>query len=223
MKSLLLPAALRLFLWRIALLWAKSLRIVHLRSDALDDILDSGGNYVGAFWHGSMFVGWFVHRPLPGMRVSALVSQSKDGEYLSTVLERWGMTMVRGSSHIGGKEAMQLMIDALTSGSSLAITPDGPRGPRQEMKMGAVRAAQVAGVPLILTGIAMESKKVLRSWDAFEVPMPFSRVVVVYSEAIIVPKDLTGEPLDVYKREMQRRLQVLTKEAEHVLHSRSAA
>lgn len=223
MKALLLPIALRVILWRIALLWAKSLRIVHLRRDGLDEVRSRGGNYVGAFWHGSMFVGWFIHRPLRGARVSALVSQSKDGEFLSTVLERWGMTMVRGSSHIGGKEAMQLMIEALRTGSSLAITPDGPRGPRQEMKMGAVRAAQAAGVPLVLTGIAMGSKRNLRSWDAFEVPTPFSRVVVVYSEPIMVPAELTGPPLDAFKLEMQRRMQVLTKEAEHVLTSGSAA
>ncbi|MFA6439168.1 MAG: DUF374 domain-containing protein, partial [Bacteriovoracaceae bacterium] len=140
MKKRMLTIALRWILWQIALLWGKSLRISKINNGAFNGLHADGKNYVVAFWHGSMFVGWFVHRPKNGNSVSALVSQSNDGEYLSIVLEQWGYSMIRGSSHIGGKEAMQLMVDALAGGSSLAITPDGPRGPRHEMKMGAVRA-----------------------------------------------------------------------------------
>lgn len=121
--------------------------------------------------------------------------------------------MVRGSSHIGGKEAMQLMVNEVEQGNSLAITPDGPRGPRHEMKMGAVRVAQRTGVPLILVGIAASKKRELRSWDKFEVPQPFSSVVVKYSEPIVVPKELNGESLDEFKGTMQTMMMKLTEEA----------
>lgn len=217
MKKRTIVVALRLILWRVALLWGWTLRITAVNSAAFDALRTNGKNYVIAFWHGSMFTGWFVHRPNGRTAVSALVSQSKDGEYLSTVLERWGYSMIRGSSHIGGKEAMQLMVDSLASGSSLAITPDGPRGPRHEMKMGAVRAAQKASVPLVLAGIAVEKKRLLRSWDRFEVPLPFSRVVIVYNDPVMVPGDCVGEPLDQFKWEMQRTLNGLTDEAERML------
>ncbi|MEW5799126.1 MAG: lysophospholipid acyltransferase family protein [Bacteroidota bacterium] len=217
MKKKLILFALRTVLWRVALWWCASLRITKTGSEKFDEICLSGRNYVVAFWHGSMLVGWFLHRPVGKRKISALVSQSSDGEYLSTVLERWGYVMIRGSSHIGGKEAMQLMVDEVEKGNSLAITPDGPRGPRHEMKMGAVRVAQKAGVPLILVGIAAKKKKNLKSWDAFEVPMPFSKVSVAYGEPAIVPKELNGESLDSFKMTMQHRLNELTLKAEQQL------
>lgn len=217
MKKGILLAALRTFLWWIILLWCKSLRYTFVNAEKFDRLRNDGQRYVIAFWHGSMFVGWFLHRPTPQGTISALVSQSSDGEYLSTILERWKYSMIRGSSHIGGKEAMQLMVNAVQEGSALAITPDGPRGPRCEMKMGAVRTAQRTSVPLVLAGIAMKKKRNLRSWDKFEVPMPFSRIAVHYSDPVMVPAELTGEPLELFKKVMEAELNRLTKEAERTL------
>ncbi len=213
MKKQLLLFFLRLVLWRVALLWCKTLRITTVNGEEFNALRRSGKNYVVAFWHGSMFTGWFLHRPPKNEKISALVSQSNDGEFLSIILERWNYSMIRGSSHTGGKEAMELMVDEVAKGNSLAITPDGPRGPRHEMKMGAIRVAQKTGVPLILAGICVSSKKHLRSWDTFEVPIPFSSVVVNYSGPILVPKELKDETLDAFKLEMQKRLNVLTEEA----------
>ena len=109
MKKKFILIALQTLVWKVALWWCKSLTIRRTRSEKFDELRSSGKNYVVAFWHGSMLVGWFLHRPVGGGKISALVSQSSDGEYLSAVLERWGYSMIRGSSHIGGKEAMQLM------------------------------------------------------------------------------------------------------------------
>lgn len=214
---------IKIFLWRIALWWCTSLRIQKVNAEKFDELKRKEKNYVVAFWHGSMVVGWFLHRPRKANNVSALVSQSSDGEFLSAMLERWNYKLIRGSSTVGGKEAMQLMIDEVKKGNSLAITPDGPRGPRHEMKMGAVRTAQQANVPLVLVGIAMERKKMLRSWDKFEVPVPFSKAVAVYSEPIHVPVELHGEPLDKYKHDIERRLQTLTFEAEQLLVKEGSA
>ncbi|MDD8018003.1 MAG: DUF374 domain-containing protein, partial [Bacteroidota bacterium] len=136
MKEQLLLFLIRLMFWKIILWWCKTLSIKKIGNEQFEELRRANKNYVVAFWHGAMMIGWFLHRPSGNDKVSALVSQSKDGEYLSNVIERWGYTMIRGSSHIGGKEAMQLMFDAITAGSSLCITPDGPRGPRHEMKMG---------------------------------------------------------------------------------------
>ncbi|KAB2924753.1 MAG: lysophospholipid acyltransferase family protein [Bacteroidetes bacterium] len=214
MKHRALILLMRSVLWRIVLLWCRTLRITRVGAGPADALRASGRNYVAAFWHGTMFTGWYLLRPVGGERMSALVSQSKDGAYLSAMLERWGFTMIRGSSHIGGKEAMQLMTAAVSGGSSLAITPDGPRGPKREMKMGAVRTAQKCGVPLLLIGIAAERQRVMGSWDAFELPMPFSRVTAVYSEPVTVPAELDGPPLDEFRKRMQERLNELTAAAE---------
>jgi lysophospholipid acyltransferase (LPLAT)-like uncharacterized protein len=222
MKKRLWLIAIRSVLWRIALAWCKTLKITIVNGERFKELQQSGKNYVVAFWHGSMFIGWFQHRPKKSRTVSALVSQSNDGEYLSTILERWKYTMIRGSSHIGGKESMQLMVDEVLKGNSITITPDGPRGPRREMKMGAVRLAQKTNVPLILAGIAVKNKKFLRSWDMFEIPMPFTSVVVKYSEPVSIPEELTGDALDVFKLTMQTRLNSLSEEAEMILGSKGA-
>ncbi len=213
MRKKIILIALRVILWRVALLWCTTLKITRVNADQFDELKRNGKNVVVAFWHGSMFVGWFLHRSQTNWNISALVSQSSDGEFLSTILERWNFTMIRGSSHIGGTEAMQLMVEEVESGSSLAITPDGPRGPRHEMKMGAVRVAQRAGVPLIVVGIAAATKKQLRSWDKFEVPLPFSSIVAKYSEPIIVPKELSNELLNEFKLKMQNLMMKLTEDA----------
>jgi hypothetical protein len=213
MRKRIILIALRVILWRVALLWCKTLKITRVNADQFDELRRNGKNVVIAFWHGSMFVGWFLHRPKTNWNISALVSQSNDGEFLSTILERWNYTMIRGSSHLGGKEAMELMVDEVEKGNSLAITPDGPRGPRHEMKMGAVRVAQRTEVPLILVGIAASRKKQLRSWDKFEVPLPFSSIVAKYSEPIIVPKELNNESLDEFKLKLQNFMVKLTEEA----------
>lgn len=214
MRKKIIVALLRCCLWRVVLWWCSTLRITKVGHEKFESLRTSGKNYVAAFWHGSMLTGWFLNKPAGGSRVSALVSQSKDGEFLSTVLERWNYVMIRGSSHIGGKEAMLLMMEEVENGSSLAITPDGPRGPKREMKMGAVRIAQKAGVPLVLIGIAPKKKKNLKSWDAFEIPLPFSSVIAVYSEPVTIPGNLEGEPLNEFKRMMEVRLNELTWQAE---------
>lgn len=213
MKKKTILILLRVILWRVVLLWCKTLKITRVNADQFDELRRNGKNVVVAFWHGSMFVGWFLHRPQTNWNVSALVSQSNDGEFLSTILERWNYKMIRGSSHIGGKDAMQLMVDEVEKGNSLVITPDGPRGPRHEMKMGAVRVAQRTGVPLILVGISASKKKQLRSWDKFDVPRMFSSVVAKYSEPIVVPKELNNESLDEFKRTIQNRMMMLVEEA----------
>ncbi len=222
MKKHFILLALRTVLWRVALWWCRSLRVERVDAEQLDRLREEGKNYVVAFWHGSMLVGWFLHRPQKGETVSALVSQSKDGEYLSAILEKWKYTMIRGSSHIGGREAMQLMIDAVGKGSSLAITPDGPRGPFHEMKMGAVRTAQMTHVPLIVVGIASERKRILRSWDKFEVPLPFSRVAAMYSPPIDIPAELNGGPLDEFKCDIERQLHRLSREAEQLFEGKKS-
>jgi lysophospholipid acyltransferase (LPLAT)-like uncharacterized protein len=157
-------------------------------------------NFVLAFWHGSMVVGWFLHRQ---KKMCALVSQSKDGAVLSAILDSWGYTLIRGSSHRGGKEALQTMVDAVKTGGSLAVTPDGPTGPRRVMKIGAVCTAQRAGVALVPVSIVAKKKWQLRSWDRFEIPVPFSRILVEYVGPYTIAPELSGEPLNEEVRRIE--------------------
>jgi lysophospholipid acyltransferase (LPLAT)-like uncharacterized protein len=205
------------YLWIAASWLCSSLRLRIHNAESFEEHRKGEKPYVVAFWHGSMVVGWFLHRPVHGKKVAALVSRSEDGEILSATLEHWGYTLIRGSSHAGGKEAMQRMTEALSNGNSLCVTPDGPTGPRHQMKMGAVRAAQQSQVPLFLSGIAVGRKKKLHSWDEFEIPLPFSSVDVWYSDPIVVPQDLQGALLDEFLSRSQSQLEGLCAKAEQEL------
>jgi len=185
----------------------RSLRLSRVNVGPVDELRGKKTNAVYAFWHGSMMLGWYAHTPKAGAPVSALVSMSRDGAILASVLEHWGYTLIRGSSHIGGKEALQSMVDAAAHGSSLCVTPDGPRGPRHEMKPGAVLSAQRAQVPLVIVGIACAKKKVFtRSWDRFELPLPFSRACLWYAAPGMIPADASRDEVSVLIAGVQQRL-----------------
>jgi hypothetical protein len=132
---------------------------------------------VVAFWHSRMIGGWWAARK----DALALVSKSSDGEKLSDLLTKWKYKLVRGSSLRDGKEALNEAIEMIKDGEAkrLVITPDGPRGPREEFKRGAFIAAQELAIPLVFLHINYLNKlKLAKSWDRFEIPYPFSQVKI---------------------------------------------
>jgi lysophospholipid acyltransferase (LPLAT)-like uncharacterized protein len=168
------------------------------------------GKFVVAFWHGGMLVPWYAYRKHNG---AALVSASADGEVLARILHAWGVAVVRGSSSAGGSDAVKTMVDLAKEGRSVLITPDGPRGPAHKMKIGALVVAQRAELPLVLCAVKYHKKKILRSWDSFEIPMPFSRADVCYSEPITIPTGCTGEALETMMQAIEKQLQELNANA----------
>ncbi len=195
-------AAIRLLL--------KTLRIKTVNGESVTKFIHEKKNFVTAFWHGSMMIGWFIHR---NDNAAALVSQSKDGDVLASTLEKWNYHVVRGSSSSGGNDALTIMILLIREGFSLAITPDGPRGPIYNMKAGAVITAKKSNAPLFLVGIGIKKKIVLKSWDRFEVPIPFSKVVAVYSEPIFIDQNLSYEETNQKIIECEELLNKLHKDA----------
>ena len=129
---------------------------------------------VVAFWHGSMLPVWKV---FSHANSTAVVSRSKDGSLLATLLHAWGYRLIRGSSSSGGRETLEEMTAAAQSGTVL-ITPDGPRGPKCIAKAGAVVAAARAGVPLLVCSVSISRKIVFKSWDSFALPLQFSGIMV---------------------------------------------
>lgn len=187
-----------------------TLRIKFINEEALLKAAEEKKNYVSAFWHGSMMIGWFINRK---NNPAALVSRSRDGDVLAAVLGKWNYNIVRGSSSTGGPDALASMVFLLRDGYSIAITPDGPRGPAYKMKAGAVIAAKKAGVPLFLAGIGMKNKIELKSWDRFEVPLPFSRVSVIYSDPLFIDENLNYDETNNKLIEYEELLSKLQREA----------
>jgi lysophospholipid acyltransferase (LPLAT)-like uncharacterized protein len=130
-------------------------------------------------WHGQMLPILCAHR---GQPCTVLVSEHRDGEIIARILAAFGFSAARGSTTRGGSRALLQLVQRVRDGDDIAITPDGPRGPRRTMAPGALLIAQRTGSPLVPLVAQASSAWRLRSWDAFEIPKPFARVTVLYDE-----------------------------------------
>lgn len=165
----------------------QTLRINESNKVATQELIQKNQNAVFVFWHGTMIVPWYI---LKNLKPSTIISKSKDGHILTNVLLKWGYKVLRGSSSNNGKEILDKLISEAAN-SNIAITPDGPRGPERKMKAGAVIIAKKAKIPLVLIGVAYTRKKILKSWDKFEIPFFFSKVFISYSDPIIINSNLS--------------------------------
>lgn len=145
----------------------------------------TGRPVVYILWH-SRILPLLYHRRNEGMAL--LISRHRDGGYLADLSERWGYRVVRGSSRRGGEVGLLGLVRYLRSGAEVALTPDGPRGPAERMKPGALAAAQHAGALVIAAGARATSAWWIESWDRFCLPRPFAQVDVAYSEPFAVPE-----------------------------------
>ena len=127
------------------------------------------------FWHGRLLPLSFTHRD---QRIHVLASEHTDGEMLGQTIRRLGFGHVRGSSTRGGTRALLELVEKVRSGFDLGITVDGPRGPRGVVKAGVVEVARQTGAAIVPITTPSNRKRVFASWDAFEQPAPFARVVV---------------------------------------------
>lgn len=136
-------------------------------------------------WHETLLPLLWHHRDAGAVIV---VSHARDGQYLSDFAESIGYRLVRGSSSRGAVGALLAAASELERGAIVALTPDGPRGPRREMKPGVLAAAQRAGVPVLPVYAEVKRAWRLDSWDRFCIPKPFARVRVAYGTPIVVER-----------------------------------
>jgi len=144
---------------------------------------------VYVFWHAQILPLTWAHRRLG---LVALISQHQDGEYIARIVRSWGFGTARGSSTRGGSGGLRQLVRALQGGTSVAVSPDGPRGPAEVAKPGAFAAARLAGVPLVPVAAAVSRAWRLRSWDRFVVPQPFARIDVAYGDPVDPGSDESG-------------------------------
>jgi lysophospholipid acyltransferase (LPLAT)-like uncharacterized protein len=159
-------------------------------------------------WHNRVFLATYFWRR---RRIVVMTSQSFDGEYIARFIQRFGYGAARGSSTRGGVGALVEMIRLMRRGCPAGFMIDGPKGPRYVAKMGAVLLAKKTGhpvLPFIITAARFWEGK---SWDAFQVPKPFTRALVLIAPPIFVPADADEETLNARRDELQRALDELTK------------
>ena len=193
---------------RVLTLVQASCRIQHIEGkEHLDRLLREGRPVILCFWHNNIFYGApFLYRSVhkKGVSLRVLISRSKDAELIARVVTMWGGTAVRGSSsRYGGEGVLSLYRNAGKAYSATVITPDGPRGPKYKFQMGAITLSQMTGVPIIPVNFNVRNKWVLRSWDAFIIPKPFSKVVVQLGSLYKVPKTISEQKKEKIRKEIE--------------------
>ncbi|MCL1893073.1 MAG: lysophospholipid acyltransferase family protein [Holophagaceae bacterium] len=189
--------------WVASIVWKLlkfSLRRSKVGFAPIKSLVDSDKRFVLAFWHRRLVMMPlsypFKRNDSNGQRrgVAILSSDSKDGEISAAIWRHLGIHAVRGTaSHGGGAQGLVKMIQVVRHGWDLGITPDGPRGPRFEVKPGVVAVARKTRAWIVPVCVAYSSAWQLKTWDAMLIPKPFSKVAVLYGEPYQVPEQIEDE------------------------------
>lgn len=175
------------------------------------------GPVIFAAWHNRLALSIPVYRflvDLPPARrnMAALVSASRDGALLAAILEAMEVQPVRGSSSRRGPQALLELTSWADQGLDLAITPDGPRGPRYQVQPGVVSLARITGLPIIPVACNAPRKLTLKSWDRFQVPLPLGRYQIALGPALVVPSSGDDSTLEDQRLALEQSLLALTRD-----------
>ena len=150
-------------------------------------------------------------------RTLAVISPSRDGQYLSDFISLFGVVALRGSSSKRGAVAQLGAFHAIEEGKNVVFTPDGPRGPRYKMKNGPIHLASRSGAMLLPIVINYSRYWEVKSWDRFQLPKPFSTITLSIGDAIHVPPELDADGLEKYRDLTEKAMLALTSDRETAL------
>lgn len=196
----------------LALVGATILRALfltlRLRIEDRSGILSDGGKspVIVCFWHNRILgITYAFDRIYPRHRsgVTVLTSPSKDGEILAQLVAAFGMGSVRGSSSRRGSRALLELVRLIRDGRDIAVTPDGPRGPRYSLGPGIVLLAQSTGARIIPVHAKFSRCLRMKTWDGFIIPLPFSEVSVTIDDVLQIPGELTGEEFEEKRKNLE--------------------
>jgi lysophospholipid acyltransferase (LPLAT)-like uncharacterized protein len=168
-------------------------------------------------WHNRLalcvkFYQALCRRPAKTKGLAGLVSASKDGALLCAIFQCFNVLPVRGSSSRRGAQALLELASCAERGYDLAITPDGPRGPRYVLSDGAITLAQLTGLPIVTVAYHLNWKLTLRSWDRFQIPLPFARCEFVVGKVFPVPRRISPEEREKLRQEIEAELRAITRD-----------
>lgn len=170
-------------------------------------------------WHGRSFTfsdyfrrrGWYV-----------IISHSSDGEMQTRIFSRLGYKVIRGSTGRGGVRAAREAITALEDGGTMAMTPDGPRGPSGIVQGGVMLMARKSGAGLVPVGIAARPRVTANSWDKYILPTPFAKCLMIFGEPLYVSPKASEDEVEVVRQKLESEIHRLEQQAECELGLRSA-
>jgi len=186
---------------------------------------DGSGLFSGApkeriifsIWHNRLALSLIMYRRYvvrfaPERRMAAMVSASRDGGLLARILEHLGLEQLPGSSSRRGPWALREMASWGERGYDLEITPDGPRGPRYKVQEGVISTAQLTGLPIVPVSYHLNWKIRSKSWDRFQVPLPFAWCSVRTGEILRVPRDASEADREALRQKLERTMNAITRD-----------
>jgi lysophospholipid acyltransferase (LPLAT)-like uncharacterized protein len=220
-SGVILPQPLPWHLRLAALLTATLLRLCiktwHVRWQDTGAYPETKGPVIFCVWHNRLPVALASHNDFarlrwPGPGLAAMISASRDGGVLARVVERFGVKPIRGSTSRRGPQALLEATTWLERDYSIVITPDGPRGPVYQIQEGIIHLAQLTGRPIIPTSNFTRWKIRLRSWDRFQIPLPFARCQSYQGEPIWVPRDATEAQREQLRAQLEAAMRGITRD-----------
>ncbi len=191
------------------LAWTQRLDTIDASGYAADP--DPTGPAIFVIWHNRFLL---ISPILPKRirkRLHFLASRSRDGNYIAAYMIRVGMQPIRGSSSRGGARALGEMKKVLDAGGFVALTPDGPRGPRYQVQDGVVWLASQTGAPVYPASFNSRSHWEARSWDRTQIAKPFSRGELRVGPAIRIAADLDADGFEAARQEIRDGLLAVTR------------
>lgn len=170
-----------------------------------------------AVWHNRLALALmlyekYVRRQQPDRKFACLVSASKDGGLLARVMELFNVEAVRGSSSRRGAQALRELVAWSERGADIAITPDGPRGPCYVVRDGVIAAAQLTGRTIVPATYHLNWKIRLKSWDRFQLPLPFAVCSITTGRVMRVPREATEAERETLRQQLEAELRAITKD-----------
>ncbi len=179
--------------------------------EKVNAVYEKYGNIIMTFWHGRLLMMPVVYK---GKGIHVLISMHEDGEIISKAVKFFGIDSVRGSTTRGATKAIRDMVRIMKSGKDIAITPDGPKGPRFAAQNGAVILAKLTGIPICPVSFCASKRIQLSTWDGFNIPMPFSMGVFFWGEPVYVSKKADKQEIEEKRKELESSLRDATNKAD---------
>ena len=180
-----------------------------------------GRGFILAFWHGRLLMIPMAWQRLAPMHM--LISAHRDGRIIADAVTYFGVQSIPGSTSRGGSAALRRMLKRLAEGECVGITPDGPRGPAMVASSGIVNLARLAGAPIVPIVCATSRRKILNTWDRFNLALPFGRGVFVWGEPIEIAPDLDGAGIEQARLLVETRMNEMAQEADRRAGQAAAA
>ncbi|MCX8109982.1 MAG: lysophospholipid acyltransferase family protein [Syntrophorhabdaceae bacterium] len=188
-------------------------RIEHINRSKVDESWQRGENFIICFWHGRLLMMPFANIRGKG---KVLISRHRDGEFIARVIRFFGLDAIRGSYRKKTVSSVREIMSSIRHGFDVAITPDGPKGPRYKVKKGIIELARITKAGIVPVTYSAGKKKTFKSWDRFVLPLPFSRIVFLWGEPIYINKDMDEEAMEDMRLHLENKLIELTEEADRI-------